>query len=417
MKKLFLFSILCTGIFVFSCKKEKADIPVTGISLDQNTLELVVGVNDSATLIATVTPANADYSKIEWSSDNPEIAKVKEGVVTGLTEGTATITVTSADGLIKAICTVKVKVRDFTYGAKKFIAENKAKGKHTFNFNTSELPKTFTLRNGVKITIPAGINFTKSSQPVSGPLTLEAYGMLKPSDIILSGTSTNYIRYQDKGYLKSDGFVFIDVKQNGESVDEYIGLNNAINISIPTDEDDGTATMIWVGEEIADTALVWGDVNEDIFFNRGNDKFNWNEIGAVNGSFAFNFGSLGWVNCDVLWRTGVSFATVTVTVTGKTGTWASYQGYTGDTFVFFVGKGANVIAQLYTQINATTVQSYYNSMPVGDEGKMIAFSVKEGEFSFASQDVTIAADQQVTLNLKSIDKEALLDAIKALDQQ
>jgi hypothetical protein len=412
MKKSLLFSILCMSIFIFSCKKENSGIAVTGVSLDRNTLELHTTLNNSAILSATVEPATADNKEVRWQSDKTGVADVDdEGNVTGIAAGTAVITVVTADGNFEAKCTVTVTAPDANYHAKQFIGENLANAKETFPFNTSELPKTFMLRNGVKITLPTGISFTKGGNPVTGALTLEAYGMLKPSDMILSGTGTNYKGPNGNGYLVSDGFVFVNVKQNGESVDEDLSYPYGVDISIPTDKTDG-ATNVWEGEE-ADEALIWGDLNGELLWgNRNND---WNEVGVTNGSFSFNFGKLGWVNCDVLWRVGASFTTVKVTVTGKTGAWASYQGYSGDTFVFFVGKGYNVIAQLYTQLSATAVQSYDDSMPVDDEGKMIAFSIKEGEFAFASQDVKITANQQITLDLKPISKDDLLAAIKALD--
>ncbi|MDR1866499.1 MAG: hypothetical protein LBR08_13145 [Bacteroidales bacterium] len=305
------------------------------------------------------------------------------------------------------------EVIDKTYDAKKFIGENIDAAKQTFAFKTSELPKTFTLKNGVKISIPAGTVFKKAGQAVSGDLTLEACAMLKPSDMILSGTCTNYIGWQGKRYLSSDGFAYIDVKHNERSVDQYLDYGQYINFSFPTDKGSDATTEVWQGEE-ADSSLIWEDIDERAWNFDGDQK--WGTVVYSNKSFSFDFGKLGWVNCDVLWTKG-AMTTVIVKLTGKIGALAQYQGYgNGDTFVFFVSGDVNVVAQLYTTIDATTVKSYDNSMPVGDKGSLIAFSVKEGEFSFASQDnVTITEDLELTLDLKPIKKEELLAKIKALD--
>ncbi|MFC2129295.1 Ig-like domain-containing protein [Bacteroidota bacterium] len=79
---------------------------VTGVSLDQSTLDLETGSN--ATLTATVTPEDAGDPSVSWSSSNLEVAIVVDGLVTGTGEGTATITVTTTDGAFEATCDVTV---------------------------------------------------------------------------------------------------------------------------------------------------------------------------------------------------------------------------------------------------------------------------------------------------------------------
>ena len=85
--------------------------PVTGVTLDKNTLELYTG--DTASLIATVQPDNATNQNVTWSSDNTNVATVESGNVTAVSAGTATITVTTEDGQKTATC--KVTVTDKTY--------------------------------------------------------------------------------------------------------------------------------------------------------------------------------------------------------------------------------------------------------------------------------------------------------------
>lgn len=70
--------------------------PVTGISLNKNTLELAVGASE--TLTATIAPVNATIKTVNWSSGDPTVATVDavSGLVTAVKAGTATITATSS---------------------------------------------------------------------------------------------------------------------------------------------------------------------------------------------------------------------------------------------------------------------------------------------------------------------------------
>lgn len=83
-------------------------VAVTGVTLSDSNLGIVVG--GSKTLTATVLPSNASNKKVTWSSSNDAVATVSStGVVTGVTVGTATITVTSAySGSFTDTCVVAV---------------------------------------------------------------------------------------------------------------------------------------------------------------------------------------------------------------------------------------------------------------------------------------------------------------------
>lgn len=90
-----------------SCTVTVNVVKVTGVSLNKNTLGLQIGGTE--TLTATVSPSDATDKAITWSSDSPAVADVDEnGSVFAISEGTATITVTTADGGFTASCTVTV---------------------------------------------------------------------------------------------------------------------------------------------------------------------------------------------------------------------------------------------------------------------------------------------------------------------
>lgn len=76
----------------------------TGITLDRETAEIEVG--GTVTLTAALTPSGSE-STYTWTSSNESVATVDDGVVTGVSAGTAVITATVANG-IEAECTVTV---------------------------------------------------------------------------------------------------------------------------------------------------------------------------------------------------------------------------------------------------------------------------------------------------------------------
>ena len=92
-----------------SAKCEVVVVPteVEGISLDVTEKSLLLG--EEFTLNATVTPENATYKDVEWSSSDPSVASVdSDGKVRAIKEGTCTISVRSSNNLV-AECKVIVR--------------------------------------------------------------------------------------------------------------------------------------------------------------------------------------------------------------------------------------------------------------------------------------------------------------------
>ena len=96
------------GSYTATCEVTVA-VPVTGVSLDKETMSLTAG--STGTLVATITPANATNQNLTWTSDNEEVATVSDGVVSAVAAGTANITVTTDDGGKTATCVVTVTRR------------------------------------------------------------------------------------------------------------------------------------------------------------------------------------------------------------------------------------------------------------------------------------------------------------------
>lgn len=270
--------------------------------------------------------------------------------------------------------------------------------KQSITFNTADLPKTIMLKKGTKITIPEG-SLTISGTPVAGPVTMEALEFLDRKDILLGGGNTNHI---SGAPLHSDGFIFLDFKSNGQSVDQ--NLSTPVNIAIPAKREG--ATQLWEGVIDEDGQFGWAAPAQ------GNQREA--KVDAM-GDFRFDFGKLGWINCDIFWDYANPKTTMRVKLLNNPGAFANFRGFDGETFVFFCGKGSNVAAHIYTPDGADGVKSYDDMMPVGVEGRLLAFSIKDGRFYLAKKDIVITDGISETLTLAETTESAIQAEIDMLN--
>ena len=90
------------------CAVTVSPIEVTSVTLDQTSVTLTAG--ETVRLTATVSPDNATDKTITWTSSNTSFATVKNGEVTAVAVGSATVT--AKCGKVKAECTITVKAID-----------------------------------------------------------------------------------------------------------------------------------------------------------------------------------------------------------------------------------------------------------------------------------------------------------------
>ncbi len=83
-----------------------APMAVSGVTLQKNAHTM--GISDTFQLIPTITPDTATNTEVTWQSSNTAVATVDGGMITGIAEGSADITVTTTDGGYIATCTVTV---------------------------------------------------------------------------------------------------------------------------------------------------------------------------------------------------------------------------------------------------------------------------------------------------------------------
>ena len=101
-------------------------VGVSGITLNKTALNLTIGASES--LVATISPSNATNKDVEWTSSNTNVATVDTtGKVTGVSAGSATITVKTKDGAKVATCNVTVKNPVISANENKLIGEDRYK--------------------------------------------------------------------------------------------------------------------------------------------------------------------------------------------------------------------------------------------------------------------------------------------------
>ena len=94
------------AIFSTSCNEQK--INVESISLADTIKDLPLG--QSVQLVPTISPEGATNKDVNWTSSNPDAVIVdKNGMVTAVDSGKATVTVTTVDGGHQATCMIFVK--------------------------------------------------------------------------------------------------------------------------------------------------------------------------------------------------------------------------------------------------------------------------------------------------------------------
>lgn len=104
---------LLTAILLWSCSDEVVNEKrVNDVTIDS--VEKTVVEGDMFTIIATVSPNDAENKDLKWRSSNEAVATVdEEGNVTAIAEGNARITVVTKDRALTANCVVTVLKRIF----------------------------------------------------------------------------------------------------------------------------------------------------------------------------------------------------------------------------------------------------------------------------------------------------------------
>ena len=108
---------------------------ISGVSLDQTQLNLLVTQNPVQLNATLAGSSNKTFNDVTWTSSNPAVATVENGLVTPVDVGDCTITVKTLDGGYTATCAVTVRA-DYSVLEAKYaeyqILVNQAKGQYMY---------------------------------------------------------------------------------------------------------------------------------------------------------------------------------------------------------------------------------------------------------------------------------------------
>lgn len=97
------------GNYTATCSITVSDrtISVTGVSLSTHSVEMS-SIGETYTINYTISPTNATNKNITWSSSAPTVATIEDYLITAKGDGTAIISIRTADGGYSDTCTVTV---------------------------------------------------------------------------------------------------------------------------------------------------------------------------------------------------------------------------------------------------------------------------------------------------------------------
>ena len=177
-------------------------LPVASVSIGSSSKKL--SLNETADLVATVSPSNATYPNVTWTSSDTDIATVDStGTVTAKEFGSATITA-EADGKF-ATCTVAVVKTDVT--------------------NVTLSSTSQTLKKGATATLSAAV----------------APGDATNADVTWKSTNTSVARVDQSGKVTAlaDGAAAITVEADGKFAVCVVLVSSGANNGDNDDGDDG----------------------------------------------------------------------------------------------------------------------------------------------------------------------------------
>ena len=170
-------------------------VAVTGMTLEKKSIEVEKGKTE--TINAIITPENATRKAITWTSSDTNVATVTNGVVKGISAGTATITATTKDGNFTDTCEVTVmqnavtgiriseKLIDLGMGYKKQITATVMPDDATDKSVewTSENPEIATVSDNGTITGKSYGRTVVTATTTDGGYTAKCVVRVKPIDV------------------------------------------------------------------------------------------------------------------------------------------------------------------------------------------------------------------------------------------
>ena len=409
-------------------------VAVTGMTLSTKSIEVEKG--KTQTINAVITPENATKKGITWTSSNTNVATVANGVVKGVSAGTATITATTKDGGFTDTCEVTVtqnavkgislseKLIDLGLGYKKQITAKVTPDDATDKSVewTSDNPEIATVENDGTITGKSYGRTVITATTTDGGYSAKCVVRVKPIDVVdatgensfessntdsqttVTGSANSASISQSGATVGAESHKDFDVYDSGKVELEYRLTTGGVKV-------DG-ANWNWTGHEYTmGMKLADSDGNNIVTICQPYTTKAQNLMAQTSSDSAFNAvtaSGSGWSNSGNVagniqgsskrWKVKVTFDydndNCTVKVTGTDGTWENDDGVMQRTFALNGAKFKTL--SLYTQKDSDSATltaspkienlSYSKSTTVS--GATEELYNKGGDSKFTDSDIT-----------------------------
>ena len=213
--------------------------PATGITLSESSHTLNYNGSDtfSFQLTATITPSNATYSNVSWTSSNANVATVSsDGTVTSAGLGTTTITATTTDGTnLSASCVVTVLASAYDFMVDRLC----------YNYNEDGTSVTVTFQktdshgygNGYEnltgeLNIPENVTFNGITYSVTAIGRRAFFGCSGLTSVTIPNSVTSI---GDEAFYSCSGLTSVTIPNSVTSIGNFAfgGCTGLTSVTIP----------------------------------------------------------------------------------------------------------------------------------------------------------------------------------------
>lgn len=362
----------------FVVKYEKT-AAVESVSLSESALAL--NEKETATLTATVSPAEANQSVV-WSTSNSEVATVENGVVTAVAAGTATIKATSASDETKfAECEVTVTAKPDYSNA--YLAYCKG-SKTAYEF------------------IPVGDTLHINNW-ANGQTSVQEYRIAVVNNGEIVADMPN-----EKWSIENKANIFMNAYHNSSDPDGvfYInahgktdGATGSITATLPdgstlttnvvvteTPSDIVVTGVTGIGKSQYNSKTAYANIDEAFKFTYTYKNSSNNKVNAANTKFTFE-------SADPAVATVAEDGTITAKGEGST-TITVYA------LTYYYGEITPVAMK--TALSVTVDQNYVKYFAVADTEGNLQGTYAENAYGYVQPTITLNAGEEITLFAKGM---------------
>lgn len=289
------------GNFSATCEvtvERFAGTPVTRVTMDKDNLNIETA--RKTRLMAIIEPSNATIKSVKWFSDDESVATVVNGLVQGVSPGTATITVITDDGDFEAECTVTVSedflIDDFEWvsvGTTYPMLNATASGKVEVELAPDGEPGQVLHVHGANVDSQWGVVGNRGHAIFSVKLpegkVLGDFTSLTFDSFVLRGSDTGGTSDDGAGWYGGGAIVYITDIDGGNVLNKNLGYNWRYLGGITIDPDAPDPANVWSPRQWARGMTIVFSV---VFGDDWTDKYkdlNEFKIGASSDSGAINF--------------------------------------------------------------------------------------------------------------------------------